>query len=122
MSNIKMEIVDGFDNIISEKGNTYISLRKVKWSENAIPKLDLRKYYTNADGEEVISKGVCFDDEGADELTRVLVDSGYGNTREVIDSLSRREDFEQAYNDSINGVDETPDEENYIDIRSEMLG
>ena len=33
-SNISQTIIDEFDHIIQEKGNTYISLRKVKWFEN----------------------------------------------------------------------------------------
>ena len=54
MSEISQEIVDNFDYIISERGNTYISLRKVKWTPTSEPKLDLRKYVTKSDGNEQI--------------------------------------------------------------------
>ena len=56
-SNICQTIIDEFDHIIQEKGNTYISLRKVKWFENSDVKLDLRKYVTNTDGSEKMMKG-----------------------------------------------------------------
>lgn len=123
MATIHQQIINGFDHIISERGNTYISLRKVKWTEDSEVKLDLRKYVTKSDGTEQMMRGCSFDDEAANELTRVLVDTGYGNTRELIDSLRQREDFNSSYEDSINGVSnsDTPDTE-YFDIRSEMLG
>ena len=81
------------------------------------------KAYTNADGTERMSKGVCFDEEAADELVRVLVDTGHGNTRELIDVLRNRNDFEESYNNSINNIDDLGGEsENFVDIRSEMMG
>ena len=122
---IKMRIIDNYNHIISEKGNSYVALRKIVWGDkdDSSAKYDLRKYYTEADGSERISKGVTFDDEGADELTRVLVQTGHGDTRELIDVLREREDFESAYEDSINNRDNYGgDSENFVDIRSEMLG
>ena len=123
MGTIHQQIINGFDHIISERGNTYISLRKVKWTEDSEVKLDLRKYVTKSDGTEQMMRGCSFDDEAANELTRVLVDTGYGDTRDLIDSLRQREDFDSSYEDSINGVSnsDTSDAE-YFDIRSEMLG
>ena len=122
---IKMRIVDNYDYTISEKGNSYIALRKVVWGDkdDDSAKYDLRKYYTNADGTERMSKGVCFDEEAADELVRVLVDTGHGNTRELIDVLRNRNDFEESYNNSINNIDDLGGEsKNFVDIRSEMMG
>ena len=119
---IKMRIVDY---TISEKGNSYIALRKVVWGDkdDDSAKYDLRKYYTNADGTERMSKGVCFDEEAADELVRVLVDTGHGNTRELIDVLRNRNDFEESYNNTINNIDDLGGHsENFVDIRSEMMG
>ena len=122
---IKMRIIDNYDYTISEKGNSYIALRKVVWGDkdDDSAKYDRRKYYTNADGTERMSKGVCFDEEAADELVRVLVDTGHGNTRELIDVLRNRNDFEESYNNSINNIDDLGGEsENFVDIRSEMMG
>ena len=125
MANIHQEIIDDFDYLLSEKGNVYISLRKVKWSETSGVKLDLRKYTTNSDGSEQMMKGCSFDDETADSLAEVLVDNNYGNTRTLIDSLKTREGFEDAYCRSINNEPEedttVDDNEDYYDIR-EMMG
>ena len=123
MAGIHQEIIDNFDYILSEKGNTYISLRKVRWSENSDIKLDLRKYVTKSDGEEQMMKGCSFDDDTANSLAEILVDNNYGDTRSLIDSLRNREEFKDAYNDSINGIPKeykTDDNEDYYDIREMM--
>lgn len=140
MAEIRQEIVDGFDHIISERNNTYVSLRKVKWTSSSEPKLDLRNYVTTSDGDEKIMKGICFDDETADELTRVLCETGYGQTKQVCKALSDREDFIPSVLSSLSEGDleklktrcinndfeletdneETDDEEIY-DIRNELM-
>lgn len=137
MSNINMRIMEGYDHIISEKGNTYIALRKVQWTEDGPTKLDLRKYVTDSNGEEQIQKGVCFDDEAADELTKVLCETGYGKTKDIIAGIKDREDFIPTIKKSLSGKNiegleeftdgDIPidDEEEYFDIRNEaedMLG
>ena len=115
---IHQEIIDGFDHILSERGNTFIALRKVKWSENSDVKLDLRKYVINSDGSEQMMKGCSFDDNTADELTKVLVETGYGDTNELLDCLKQRPDFNKEE------IDEPVGEDNveFFDIRSEMMG
>ena len=90
---IKQTIVDDIDHILCERGNTYVSLRKVKWSETGNPQLDIRKYFTASDGSETIGKGVTLPDEAAHELVTRLASYGYGETREVLESIKDREDF-----------------------------
>ena len=76
-----------FDYTIDEKGNTFIALRKIDWGNNGNYKLDLRKYYASESGE-TMSKGVSFlTDEGPDELTKVLVETGYGNDEELATAI-----------------------------------
>lgn len=76
-----------FDYTIDEKGNTFIALRKVDWGNKGTYKLDLRKYYASESGE-TMSKGVTFlTDDGPDELTKVLLDTGYGDDSEIADSI-----------------------------------
>lgn len=76
-----------FDYTIDEKGNTFIALRKIDWGNNGNYKLDLRKYYASESGE-TMSKGVSFlTDEGPDELTKVLVETGYGNDEELVNAI-----------------------------------
>lgn len=90
-----LEIDKTIDEIIDEiPGNSYIALRKLRWSEDAQFKLDIRKWYTNSQGEEIAGKGVSFmTDEGPGNLIKVLLAHGYGNTRETLDALSNREEF-----------------------------
>ena len=76
-----------FDYTIDEKGNTFIALRKIDWGNKGEYKLDLRKYYASEAGE-TMSKGVSFlTDEGPDELTKVLVETGYGDDTEIANTL-----------------------------------
>lgn len=75
-----------FDYTIDEKGNTFYALRKIDWGNKGEFKLDLRKYYASESGE-TMSKGVSLSEEGADELTRVLLETGYGNDSEITDTI-----------------------------------
>lgn len=76
-----------FDYTIDEKGNTFIALRKIDWNNSGNYKLDLRKYYAGEDGEKM-AKGVSFlTEEGPDELTKVLLETGYGNDDELVDTI-----------------------------------
>ena len=94
---IHQTIIDGFDFTVDEGSNTFIALRKVKWSENGSPRLDLRKYMIDSNGNEVIQKGVGFiTEEGPHELARVLVEQGYGHTDELLKSLVNRDDFKPS--------------------------
>lgn len=136
MGVIHQTIIDNFDHVIYENGNAYISLRKVKWSEDSDPKLDLRRYVTKPDGGEQMMKGCSFNDDAANELTNVLIEEGYGDTRTCVENLQQRDDFMEslAWAMSDNDKDkmkelfpdiELPDvseeEENFIDIREELM-
>lgn len=115
-----MEIEKDFDFIIEESGNSSLNLRKVSWNGRE-PKLDLRKW-SYQDGTERAMKGVTMSDEGADELTGVLVEQGYGNTKRIAKAIMSRDE----YNDVMEHIDD-PDEdvndgsEEYYDP-SELLG
>ena len=93
---IDMQIDPSYDYILTERGNTSIKLRKIQWSPKQEFKLDLRKYMVGSDGEERPNKGCCFDDETGNELTNVLVSTGYGDTREIIKGIKDREDFQES--------------------------
>lgn len=76
-----------FDYTIDEKGNTFIALRKIDWNNSGNYRLDLRKYYASENGE-TMSKGVSFlTDDGPDELTKVLIETGYGDDNELAKSI-----------------------------------
>ena len=85
--NFVYSVDPNFDYTIDEKGNTFIALRKVDWGNKGDYKLDLRKYYASESGE-TMSKGVSFlTEEGPDELTKVLIETGYGNADEITNAI-----------------------------------
>lgn len=93
-NNFKYTIVDDYDKVFDDKGNTFLAMRKVQWGESDKTYLDLRKWYCNADGQETPGKGFSFlTEEGPHELAKVLVENGYGHTDDIIDSIKNREDF-----------------------------
>ena len=115
-----MEIKEGFDYIIEESGNSSLNLRKVSWNGRE-HKLDLRKW-NYQDGQERAMKGVTLSDEGADELSAVLVEQGYGNTKRIVKALSQREEYPEVMKHLDDIEEETDDgSEEYYDP-SELLG
>lgn len=117
---ITMEIQEGFDFIIEESGNSSLNLRKVGWNGRPA-KLDLRKW-NYQDGQERAMKGVTMSDEGADELTGVLVEQGYGDTKRIAKAIVKRDDYNNAM-EHLDDIEEeiTDDSEEYYDP-SELLG
>lgn len=93
----------GLDKVVDEKGSAFIALRKIAWGvgqddevDDAKVKLDIRKYYTTSDGERM-NKGVSLlTDEGGNELTRALLEAGYGDSGECLSVLKDRSDWKQA--------------------------
>ena len=115
-----MEIQKGFDFILEESGNSSINLRKVSWNGRE-PKIDIRRW-SYQDGTERALRGVTLTDEGANELTNVLVDEGYGDTKRLIKSIAERKDYNDIM-EHINDPDVEIDDltEEYYDP-SELLG
>lgn len=116
-----------YDYTVDEKGNTFIALRKIDWGNKGEYKLDLRKYYASEAGE-TMSKGLSFlTEDGPDELTRVLLETGYGDDTEIANTLLENRKgivarIAQAINDPENSYDwsvelenELENEENYYD-------
>lgn len=126
---ITYEYQEGFDNIIDEKGNSFLALRKIRWGDAEEYKLDLRKYYNSANGE-VMGKGVGFlTDEGPHELVRTMTELGYGDTKEILTSIKDRDDFRSSLNKVLGGKDEFYDpevkddsEDQYYDPKLALLG
>lgn len=122
-------IIDDFDKIIDEKGNNTINLRKLYWGEDSDKeRLDLRKWIQGAQNEICTKNGFSFlTEEGPHNLTEVLVEEGYGRTKEVLEGLKNREDFRPALNVVLGKGDEYYDEsvsipeENYFDPRQVLL-
>lgn len=78
---------DGVDRIIDEKGNKFIAVREVRWKDIYDFKLDIRQYMVNENGE-IPLKGLSFlTEDGPGELINTLLESGYGDTTQVSDSI-----------------------------------
>ena len=105
----KLEIDNEVDEVIDEvPGSSFIALRKLRWSDSGPFKLDIRKWYTNSEGEEIAGKGVSFmTEEGPDNLIEALLKHGYGDTRKTLSGIKDREDFLPAVKEIITekGVD-----------------
>lgn len=146
MADINQQIIDGFDHVIQEKGNTFVALRKVKWKPDGDEMYDIRKYIMKADGEEQIQKGCSLTENGLNELAEVLTEEGFGNTKTIMNNIRTREDFPIALvstlddgtagkdmekmfnelfadNDVINSYlsSRNNEEEKFYDIRKELI-
>ena len=110
------------DNILYEGNNISINARRVSWN-GGVYKIDVRKY-SFKDGEEIMGKGVSIPDEGCDELAKLLVDKGYGNTRDIIKSIRTRDDFDESLLDKEIPIDDSSEEEYYDpkELLSEDIG
>lgn len=135
-NNIKQEILDGFDFVVQETGNTYVALRKVRWSEVGEPRYDIRKYVTQSDGSEMLMKGCSLNNDGMKELTNILTREGFGDTCTIVENIKDRDDFalalaKQGMNDENREILQTifpdlkdvevPEEEEIYDIRKELM-
>ena len=114
----KYDIVDEYDYIIQESGNSSVNLRKISW--NGAPfKIDLRKY-SYSDGQERMMKGVSITEDGANELAGVLVETGYGETKRIAKALRERDNFKEEMLEP-DYVDEDDGSEDYYDPK-QLLG
>ena len=92
MAEFKFEVDKNFgDHVIEERDNLSIIMRKISWGNSGEYKVDIRKYLYTEEGERM-NKGISLTDNGANELTKELVSCGYGDTKEIIKALSKREE------------------------------
>lgn len=114
----------GLDRVVDEKGGAFIALRKIAWNvgpddevDESKIKLDIRKYYTTAEGEKM-NKGVSLlTEDGAHELVHVMIDEGYGDTGKCLTMLKDRPDFKQGVNYAF-GLESDDDMDDFFDPRT----
>lgn len=117
MAEFKFEVDKNFgDHVIEERDNLSIIMRKISWGNSGEYKVDIRKYLYTEEGERM-NKGISLTDNGANELAKELVSCGYGDTKEIIKALSKREEnladlINQCNNES---EDEDNGSEEYYD-------
>ena len=81
------DVDPNYDFVLEERGNTYTALRKIRWGDKEDFSLDIRKYYATEEGERMAKGCSLMSKEGADELTRVLVDTGYGEEKQLAKAI-----------------------------------
>ena len=124
----KYSIVEDIDYTFEEKGNQFGAVRKIQWGDSDKSYLEIRKWRNAPDGSEQAAKGYTFmTEEGPSELTKTLLNLGFGNTRQVIAILNNRDDFRKWLNSVLGKEDELFDaeigtlEDDYYDPK-ELLG
>lgn len=92
MADFTYNIDENFDFLIEEKGNQAVFFRRVSWGGRD-SKLEIRKWYVDGT-KETAGKGVTFmTEEGPDELVRIMTETGFGKTDEILENISKRDDF-----------------------------
>ena len=101
---------DDLNEVVDEKGNISIAIRKVNWGEESDlskAKVDIRRWFINKDGEEAVGKGLHFlTEDGPHTLARVLVEKGFGKTRDILIGIKDRQDFRSSLNTVLGKEDE----------------
>ena len=123
---LQYHIFNDYNVTFDEKGNTCGTLRKVQWvREGKEPdeekaKIEIRHAIVNEEGE-IMGKGYSFSTpEGPGELTLALIDNGFGDTKDIIKSISKRSDFVESIK-NIDSVEVEHDGEMF-DMRDLLLG
>ena len=109
-----------------EKQSSCGTLRKVQWIKNggepdeSKAKLEIRKIKIDPEGETKL-KGYSFaTEEGPHELVEGMVDLGFGDTKKILKSVRKREDFMDPATNINN--DTTDDGSELFDMRDLLKG
>lgn len=87
--------VDGINELIDERNNSILALREVGWN-NKEPRLELRKWIVDENGDKPM-KGVSFlTEDGPHNLVHSMTKLGFGNTETIINNIKNRDDFEDS--------------------------
>ena len=64
---------DPLENVFDNRDNSYLAIRTVSWNKSH-PKLEIRRWYMDAEDNETPSKGITFmTKEGPHQLTHLLL-------------------------------------------------
>ena len=114
------KVMPDFDFVIEEGKNTSINLRKVSWNDKPA-KIDIRKWSYEDGGKERALKGITLSDDGANELSTILVENGYGDTKRLVKAIKGREDYSDDMNLANDAVYSDEDSDEYYDPK-ELFG
>lgn len=126
-SNLRYHIFHDYNIPFDEKGATCGTVRKVQWvkegkePDESKAKIEIRKMYINSEDERT-GKGYVFSTpEGPSELVIGLIDSGFGDTKEILRSVRKRDDFMESAK-TINEDTEDSGDGEMFDMRDLLLG
>ena len=115
----------GLDEIVDEQGSKYIAIRKTQWiadgeePDESKAKIEIRRWTVTDDKE--FGKGFAFlTENGPHELTNVLVKKGFGDTKEILSSLRKRDDFKEVVED-LDKEEVSGEDGEYFDLRGILL-
>ena len=125
--NMSCHIFNDYGITFDEKGNTWGSVRKVQWlkdgkePDESKAKIEIRKFTQTNEGERMM-KGYTFSTpEGPSELVIGLIGVGFGDTKEILRTVRKREDFLEAAK-TINSDDDENNNGETFDMRDLLLG
>lgn len=99
MSNLVYKVDPKVNYVFEEQGNQFNAFRKISWGEDSKTYYELRRWRNTPDGGEMPAKGMTFlTEDGPNELVHTLVDNDFGNTKVILESLSKRKDFQKSLN------------------------
>ncbi len=124
---MKCHIFKDYGITFDEKGSTWGTVRKVQWikgdkePDESKAKIEIRKFTQTSEGERMM-KGYTFSTpEGPGELVIGLIDNGFGDTKEILRSVRRRDDFLEAAKTINEDKSENNNGETF-DMRDLLLG
>ena len=124
---MKCHIFKDYGITFDEKGSTWGTVRKVQWikgdkePDESKAKIEIRKFTQTSEGERMM-KGYTFSTpEGPGELVIGLIDNGFGDTKEILRSVRKRDDFLEAAK-TINEDESENNNGETFDMRDLLLG
>ena len=122
------KVFKDFNILFDEKAGSFGAVRLSQWYKKGTEpdenkaKYEIRKFSIDKDGvTEIPNKGVSISSkEAMDDLTDGLVDKNFGNTRNILKSVSKRDDFKDTLNNINNDPDDNSDGE-LFDMRNLLL-
>ena len=123
---LQYHVFKDYDIIFDEKGASCGTVRKIQWvkgdkePDEAKAKIEIRRITVDDSGEKRL-KGYAFaTPEGPNELICGMIEKGFGDTKDILKAVRKRDDFLEAAT-SINEDTEYNDGE-VFDMRDLLLG
>lgn len=127
-SNLIYHVFKDYNINFDEKANSFCSVRLAQWvksgnePDESKAKIEIRRITVKPEGEQPL-KGISFSSPDAvSELADGLISVGFGNTRNILLSLSKRDDFKDTVENINIDPDDNGSEDGFFDMRSFLLG